>query len=168
MKAIPTWLGGLCVLLAGLLMGGSVISGCASTPKGNPMPPDFSLSLSVSGSGEGDLQPAWYVVGPDWVLRTAVGERTPNTPLPGAVRTISRQQAEHLWELAYATGVLDEDNPAGRAVGDDWVPKAGSGPAAVIYLAGRGLRRTRVIEGPASDSAVAALAHELKGLSWIK
>lgn len=146
----------------------ATLGGCATTPPGNPMPPDFSLSLSVTGGGEGDLQPAWYVVGADWVLRTAVGERTPNTPLPGAVRTISRRQAEHLWDLAYATGVLDEDNPAGRAVGDDWTPKAGAAPAAVIYLAGRGLRRTRVIEGPAGDSAVATLARELKELSWIR
>ncbi len=132
------------------------------------MPPDFSLSISLTGDGTGDLQPAWFVVGPDWVLRAAIGQRTPTTPLPGSVRIISRQQASHLWDLTYATGVLNEDNPAGKAVSDDGVPKAGSAPAAVIYAAGNDLRRTRVIENPAPDSAVAALAHELRELSWVK
>lgn len=132
------------------------------------MPPDFSLSLTLTGKGSGDLEPAWFVVGPDWVLRTAVGERTPTTPLPGAVRIISREQAKKLWALTYATGVLDEDNPAGTAVSDDWVPKAGGAPAAVMYAAGNDLRRTRAIDNPAPDSAVAALAHELRELSWVK
>lgn len=145
------------------------LGSCASAPVGTGhMPPDFSLSLCLFGGGTGDLEPAWFVVGPDWVLRAAIGEPTPTTPLPGSVRTISRQQAAHLWDLTFATGVLNEDNPAGSAVGDNWVPKAGSAPAAVIYAAGNDLRRTRVIENPAPDSAVAALAHELRELAWVK
>lgn len=132
------------------------------------MPPDFSLSLSLSGSGTGDLEPAWFVVGPDWVLRTAVGERTPTTALPGEVRTITREQAKQLWALTYATGTLDEPTPAGTAVSDDWTPKAGGGPGAVIYAAGNDLRRTRFIDNPAPDSAIAALSHKLRELSWVK
>lgn len=145
------------------------LGACAAAPKGeNPMPPDFSLSLTLSGSGTDDLEPAWFVLGPDWVLRAAIGDRSVTTPLPGAVRTVSRRQATRVWELASATNVLNEENPAGKAVSDDWVPKAGSGPVAVIYLSGDGLRRTRMLENPAPDSAAVALAHELRALAWVK
>jgi hypothetical protein len=153
-------------VFAGALLG--LLAACASGPHpADPakLPDDFSLSITVlAGQTTPALTPpAWYVLGPDGVLHIALGERLLSSPFPPAVRTLSREQVRHVWELVVASGLADTKSnhisvPDALAVD----PKA----SAVIYVAAASRRQTFSLpraEGPTIEPVVT----ELRRLGWV-
>lgn len=131
-----------------------LLSACASSPRERgPVPEDFSISLELRGGAD----PAWFVFQPDGVLRAAVGERSPTSSLPLAVRRLRPAEQARLYELVQATGVLEQSDSPPRS--DDL--------GVLIYATAN----RRVVEtgagAPDSDPALAELVSHLRRLAWI-
>jgi hypothetical protein len=144
-----------------------VLTACASAPHpadAAKLPDDFSLSVTVlAGQSGPQMTPAWYVLGPDDVLHVALGERLLSSPFPPAVRTLSREQVRHVWELVVASGLADTKSnhiSVPDALAAD--PKS----SAVIYVAAASRRQTFSLP-KAQGPTIEPLVTELRRLGWV-
>lgn len=104
------------------ILASSLLCGCATRPDpftAHAPPADFALAATIlPGIPRDDeaakVLPAWLVLEGDGTLRAALGERRPQSPLPGVVRTLPREDAHELWSMGIASGVLAR-TPAGAA-----------------------------------------------------
>ncbi len=144
--------------------------GCAGSPKptSSALPDDFALSISVlPASG---AAPCWFMVGPDGVLRGALGERQQNSVRPAGVRQLSRGEVRGLYEQAWAAGLLDASgaDQSGTAVSQSAARQAGA--VAIIDIAAMGNRTTRAVSKDEAQAAqgVNDLVAELRRLAWAR
>jgi hypothetical protein len=145
-----------------------VLPACASGPppaQASKLPDDFSLSVTVLAqkSTPSAMPPAWYILRPDGVLHIALGERLLSSPFPPAVRTLSREQVRHVWELTVASGLADTKSnhiSVPDALAAD--PKA----SAIIYVAAAGRRQTFALP-KAQGPTIEPLVTELRRLGWV-
>jgi hypothetical protein len=145
-----------------------MLTACASGPHpadAAKLPDDFSLSVTVLAgqSAPSPMTPAWYILGPDDVLHIALGERLLSSPFPPAVRTLSREQVRHVWELVVASGLADTKSnhiSVPDALAAD--PKA----SAVIYFAAASRRQTFSLP-KAMGPTIEPLVTELRRLGWV-
>lgn len=150
----------------GLVASMLLIQGCSTIPAApDQAPRDFAVSFSIQKPDAG-LMPAWYVVQPDGVLRAVSGVRTETTPLPPAVRQLTPEERQRLWQSVQAAGWFANPAPPGYVIGPE---KMDGSSVAAIAVGGVGLRRTMTV--PAEDAqAVGALESVeavFRELSWL-
>lgn len=146
-----------------------VMAGCSGVPRGSDRAPDeFALSLTILGTGLGQsaaMQPAWYVVEADGVLRVAVGERLRESGIPPRVRHLGRADMDRLWSEVQAW----RGWPA--ATGGDR-PEATIGPTALAYVAWGGEERRSyridLARPGATGESVERTVGVLRDLAWMK
>lgn len=142
-----------------------ILGACAGTPpapKAADLPDDFALGVTVlPRAGENTPQAAWYIIEPDDVLHAAIGERLPSSPAPPAVRTLSREQVRHVWELVVAGGLADTSWPA---IADGSTRATNS--AAIVYVAAAGRRRTFALPADRAGD-LSPVISELDRLGWV-
>jgi hypothetical protein len=128
------------------------------------LPDDFALSVTVlpTKSEHVQMAPAWYTLGPDDVLHAALGERLPSSPAPPGVRTLSRDQVRHVWELVVQGGLASAQDPAVPS----WQANS-PGAAAIVYVAASGRRRTFAVATDRAE-AVEPVVAELRRLGWVE
>jgi hypothetical protein len=138
---------------------------CAPSARRDACPEDFAVSLTIY-AGDPGLQPAWYLVEPDGVLRAALGERTAASTLPPVVRTLPRHEVESLWRTLYLRDLYNEAPPEDRTID---VGGTAAAPLAEVYFAGYGRRRTVNVSRTDSDGRETArlLAIQMRRLAWI-
>ena len=142
----------------------ALLTSCAAParpPQAAP-PSDFSLSLTIVGDSPAapDLEPAWYVLEPDGLLRAALGQRQAVSPIPPVVRRLTETQFREVWDATRESGAL-EAPVGGVQVADSVLPRQG----AAVSVSADGVRRTRVYEGP--PDRFAALSSLLRRLAWV-
>jgi len=107
-----------------------VLAGCA-TPRdrSGESPQDFAFAMLVPDglalssttltdqSTSALLEPAWYILSSDGVLRVAFGSIDPNHAFPPIVRRVPREQREQLFTRLDRAGLL-RPNLVGQPLGD--------------------------------------------------
>jgi hypothetical protein len=152
--------------MIGLVVSVLFLQACATTPTNLDQPPrDFAVSLSIQ-TATPQLQPAWYVVQPDGVLRAVSGVRTETTPLPPIVRQLTPQERQRLWQSLQSEGWFNDPLPPGYARGPE---KLDGSKVAALAVGGAG-RRISMTVAPEETDALASLKSVeavFRELSWL-
>lgn len=132
-------------------------------------PQDFGLEVVLhAASGNEQIHPARFTVGPDGSLRAAFGPAAPTQAYQPLVRRLTRRNMDQLWRLVRDSGLVDEANPAKLGPGDSAQPAPGRA-AAIVRIGYAGRHETLRIYldrvGEDSDAAM-ALIERLELLAW--
>ena len=161
-----------------LPLAGALLASCATGSRqlnqGQAVPADFAVSISVP-QGDAKLEPAWYVLEADGTLRAALGQATPQSPVPPRVRTLTPGARAAVWDAVQqahwvpgtaeqAAEQTSEQAPADAALSQ---PKA---VLAEVYVAANGGRWSGlVVDAPDSPAAkrLERVIRELRRLAWL-
>ena len=155
----------------------ALLPACNSLPDPGALaarPSDFVLAATVYLPPEAPTprararRPARYILEADLRLRTATGRGADEQTYPPPTRTLTRAQADRVWELLRDSGLLEPGNPYLRpspASGAE-----GDAPAAGLFVTYSGGRAHLLVPLDAADAesiAAERLIDELAARSWL-
>ncbi|VAX36284.1 hypothetical protein MNBD_PLANCTO03-298, partial [hydrothermal vent metagenome] len=171
-----------------VVLGAGVLPGCSSRPMVRPepepivlpdeAPADFTLSVTVLGPASETaeiaetpraLRPGRYIVGPDGVLRAAVGPGATPRVFPRQTRQLDETQRQRLWRVVVNTGLLDGITLTAIDNTETFFPNRNR-PTALVYVRQGGESShfaVRLPVGDAESPEVVRLLDELAELAWI-
>lgn len=128
-------------------------------PLGETRPPqDLALAVTVIGRGKGELaslEPAWFVIEPDGVLRAATGEGVGPGVYPPRTRRLTEAQVREVYAMVVRSGL--DGGVGGRTYRPGLLPQEGHW--ILIEVAAHERRQIALYEPGASAGARELAAH---------